>query len=134
SIMILALAFLAAAAVTSHSVPLNNCDKAGIRSFTAINNNFGLGLLKIFGEREEGNIFFSPSSLSALLSAIFYGSAGKTREELVGLGYLSIQYEDLGSFNPLLGYCLEIANTLKSQSDEYTLERSNAILVEKDYP
>uniref|UniRef100_A0A1W7RAM3 Leukocyte elastase inhibitor n=1 Tax=Hadrurus spadix TaxID=141984 RepID=A0A1W7RAM3_9SCOR len=129
--MIHTLAFLAAAVITVYAYQANVCTNEDVRVFARVNNKFGKDLLRL--SNSEGNIFFSPSSLTSALSAIYFGANGKTARDLTVLRYLSMQYQNVSSINPVLTYCLELLRTLKSTSRDYTLERANAALVQEGY-
>ncbi len=45
---------------------------------------FGLDLLRVLGDREGGNVFASPYSVSVALAMTYAGARGTTREEMAG--------------------------------------------------
>ena len=54
-------------------------DKAAV---VASNNRFAVDLFARLGGGQEGNLFFSPSSIHAALSMTYAGAAGKTAEQI----------------------------------------------------
>uniref|UniRef100_A0A224XFJ9 Putative Protease inhibitor n=1 Tax=Megacormus gertschi TaxID=1843536 RepID=A0A224XFJ9_9SCOR len=131
--MVPTLVLLAATFASICGERVKVCDEIGVRPYARINNKFGNQLLNVLST-DAGNLFFSPSSLSSLLSAVYYGARGETANNLTEFGYLSLQYENASLVTPRLSYCLELLHNLKNTTGEFNLERANAMLIQKDFP
>jgi len=77
---------------------------------------------------DEGNILFSPYSISTALSMTYEGARGETAEEMEAVfGFLEDPSERLPSV-------ARIYNTLNEEGREYALHTVNALWIQQDYP
>jgi len=77
---------------------------------------------------DEGNILFSPYSISTALSMTYEGARGETAEEMEAVfGFLEDPSERLPSV-------ASIYNTLNEEGRDYALHTVNALWIQRDYP
>ncbi|MCW4048437.1 MAG: serpin family protein [Candidatus Bathyarchaeota archaeon] len=77
---------------------------------------------------DEGNVLFSPYSISMALSMTYEGARGETAEEMEAVfGFLDDPLERLPSV-------ARIYNTLNEEGREYMLHTVNALWIQQDYP
>lgn len=78
--------------------------------------------------RGEGNILFSPYSISTALSMTYEGARGETAEEMEAVfGFLEDPSERLPS-------AARIYNTLNEKDRDYELHTVNALWIQRNYP
>jgi serpin B len=75
---------------------------------------------------EDGNIFYSPYSISTALTMTYEGAEGQTKEEMKEVFYLADD-EELRKGNAA------IYNTLNKKDKNYSLSTANALWAEKNY-
>lgn len=103
-----------------------------VAAVVAGNSSFGFELYQKLSEK-EGNIFFSPYSISTALAMTYAGAKGQTEKEMAGVLHFSLPQEKLpeafsklqSSLNALQNKgCmnLSIANSLWAQKDYHFLE------------
>lgn len=87
------------ALLTAFSVP-SEAEKAGNKKTTHIsetdNTAFSLALYKVLEKSSDGNLFFSPYSVSAALSMTLAGAAGETEKQMASLLRAS---EDIAAYH-----------------------------------
>ncbi|MFH1447516.1 MAG: serpin family protein [Candidatus Micrarchaeota archaeon] len=99
----------------------------GINSVVGANNRFALDLYSNLRNKEDGNVFFSPYSISTAFAITYEGARGKTADEIHSTFYLP---SDDGIRRPAFA---SIYNKLNKQGKEYELYTANALWVEKTY-
>lgn len=97
-------------------------------ALTSANNNLALDIHRLLSE-EEGNVFFSPLSLSAALSMLLYAAQGETESEMrkVLACDLNISGKDLAT-----AFERQTSVLLKC-TDSYTLNSANAMLIQNGF-
>jgi serpin B len=60
----------------------------GIQEVVNANNKFALELYSELSKSEQGNIFYSPYSISSALAMTYEGARGKTAEEIKSVFHL----------------------------------------------
>ncbi len=126
-------------AIETEKPSTNNTKPTQAKNVVEANNQFAFDLYSKFNN-EEGNIFFSPYSISTALAMTYEGAKGKTAEEMQNVLHLPDDKEkihsDFAGINKELNkanksYNLSVANALWAQNDykfldEYfkTVERS----------
>ena len=88
-------------------------------------NSFGLDLYRVLSGK-EGNIFFSPFSISTALAMTYLGADGNTALQMKQV----LHFEDEGlheSFSELIA-------SLDKPAEAYRLITANALWVQKNYP
>jgi serpin B len=91
------------------------------------NNQFAIDLYSEL-KGEEGNIFFSPYSISTALAMLYEGTKGQTADEIQNVFYLP-RDDSLRrtSFS-------EIINRLNKEDAPYKLSTANALWIQENYP
>ncbi len=90
------------------------------------NNKFAVDFYNNIEDKEEGNIFYSPYSISTALAMTYEGAEGQTAEEMKEVFY----YPDFGAMRK--GNAA-IYNTLNKKDKNYSLNTANALWAEKSY-
>ncbi len=90
-------------------------------------NQFAFDLYSNLKDAEEGNIFFSPYSISTALAMTCEGARGQTAEEMQSVFHFPGDSVRRSSF-------AAIHNQLNKPNVEYELHTANALWVQKDYP
>ena len=112
-----------------HELPAKKDNKAITVNFSGIsdsNNQFAFDLYSKLSE-EEGNIFFSPWSITAALAMTYEGARGETANEIARTLHFP---EDYGLLR--LSY-VELNSKINSKDSKYNLSTANAFWVQKDF-
>ena len=100
----------------------------GVKSIVNANNQFAFDLYPKFKEESEnGNIFFSPHSISVALAMTYEGARGKTAEEMQRVLHIP-EDENLRREN-----FASIYNQLNKTDAKYKLNTANALWVQQDF-
>jgi len=98
-----------------------------IKDTVKANNKFAIDFYKKLSSEEEGNLFFSPYSISTALAMTYEGTRGKTAEEISNVfGFSS----DSSVRRPAMA---SIYNLINKDNSLYSLYTANALWVQKDY-
>jgi len=97
-------------------------------SVVAANNRFALDLYARLADEEDGNIFFSPFSISSALAITSEGARGNTADEIRSVFHFP---DDTAVMRE--GFAETIAG-INSGSSAYTLRTANALWAEQTYP
>lgn len=98
----------------------------GIQEVVNANNQFAFDLYNQY-KSNEGNIFYSPYSISAALAMTYEGAKGKTADEMKSVFHFPD--DDILKTN-----FAAIYNEINKEDKEYQLNTGNALWVQKDYP
>ncbi len=98
-----------------------------MNSVVEANNKFALDLYLEY-KSEEGNIFFSPYSISTALAMTYEGAKGQTAEEMQSVFYFPKDDTIRRS-----GYA-NLYNEINKKDKKYKLHTANALWAQKDYP
>ena len=98
-------------------------DKSGI---IEANNRLAINLYSQY-KSEEGNIFFSPFSISTAIAMVYEGAEGKTAKEIKSV--FGFPKNDDSRRNQYYNLLSEI----NKKDKEYTLKTANALWAEQDY-
>ncbi len=98
----------------------------GAKDVVEANNLFSFDLYNKY-KSKEGNIFFSPYSISSALAMTYEGARGKTAEEMQSL--LHFPRLDILRLDSA-----KIYSDLNKESKQYMLSTANALWAQKDYP
>lgn len=99
----------------------------GVSSVVSASNQFAFDLYLELREDEEGNIFFSPYSISTALAMTYEGARGQTAEEMQSVLHFP---ED----NDTRRYSYaRLHNQLNKEDKDYTLQTANALWAHEDY-
>jgi len=97
------------------------------KTLVTSNNKFGLNLYKKFND-EQGNLFFSPHSITSALLMTYEGANGKTAEEMRSVMHLP------QSKNSIRTDFKDILDEINNKAASYKLETANALWIQKKYP
>ncbi len=133
-ILVLALVSLAA---TTFIFPYNGNNppsaddfgfsEEGVQEVVDANNAFAFDLYSELIKSEDGNIFYSPYSMSSALAMTFEGANGKTAEEMQSVFHFPAKEVLRPNF-------AAIYNDLNIGNKDYSLKTGNALWVQQDYP
>ncbi len=101
--------------------------KQGMQDVANANNDFALELYAQLNKSEEGNIFYSPYSISAALAMTYEGAKGQTADEMKSVFHFP------GS-DILRPNFAAIHNDINEGAEEYELKTGNALWVQQDFP
>lgn len=109
------------------SLPEPKPKLADINNVVDANNQFALDYYFKLKDKDSGNIFFSPYSISSALAMTYEGARGQTAEEMRSVFYFP---ED----NNLrrAGYAA-IIDEINKKDKKYKLSTANALWAQKDY-
>jgi len=99
----------------------------GVNSVIDANNQFAFDFYSNLKGKEEGNIFFSPYSISTVLAMTYEGAHGETAEEIHSVFNFP---EDENVRKPSF---LAVYNQLNKRDAKYKLHTANALWVQNDY-
>jgi len=99
----------------------------GIQAVVNANNQFAFDLYSELDKNEDGNMFYSPYSISAALAMTYEGAKGQTANEMKSVFYFP--EEDI-----LRPNFAAIYNDINKENKEYELKTGNALWAQKDYP
>jgi hypothetical protein len=91
------------------------------------NNQFASDLYSKY-KSKEGNIFFSPFSISTALAMTYEGVKGKTAEEMQAVLHLPVDKQKIRSD------FVSIYGEINKENKAYMLTTANALWAQKDYP
>lgn len=97
-----------------------------IEDVVKANNQFAFDLYSQY-KTKEGNIFFSPYSISTALAMTYEGAMGKTAEEMQSVFHFP---QDENERRPAFA---KIYNILNKEDKKYQLSTANALWAQKDY-
>ncbi|XP_054716948.1 uncharacterized protein LOC129226369 [Uloborus diversus] len=130
AIVLAIIALTLAKSLTGKSCTSDEIAQEGMHKLAIANNDLALNLHRKLSKASQGNVFFSPFSISSALAMLFYGAKGETAEELrTALGYnkANLENEQVHHiFNQFLTQTFSNQN-----SNAYALKSANAILVDK---
>lgn len=127
---ILFLGFFLTACSTGPSLPVADDSGAtpeGVSAVVDANNQFALELYSKFNEDEDGNIFFSPYSISTALAMTYEGARGETAREMQNVFHFP---EEADIRRPAYA---KVYNDLNKRDKEYKLHTANALWAEQTY-
>ena len=99
----------------------------GIQDVVNANNQFAFDLYSELDKSEDGNMFYSPYSISAALAMTYEGAEGQTAEEMKSVFHFP---ED----NILRPNFAAIYNDINKENEDYELKTGNALWIQQDFP
>jgi len=95
---------------------------SALSALTESNNDFAFDFYRQLSEIEEGNLFFSPYSLSAALAMTYAGAAGDTAEQMADALHFDLPHAEFHTtFNALDLQLAQIGGTgLRPERDSRT--------------
>ncbi|MHC4606737.1 MAG: serpin family protein, partial [Planctomycetota bacterium] len=91
-------------------------------------NDFAIDLYAKLREEEEGNVFFSPASISTALAMVYAGARGNTALEMRDVLHFDLPDKNL---HPAMG---KLAEALVAESKGSRVSIANALWPQKGYP
>ena len=98
----------------------------GIEEVIDANNKFAFDLYSELDKSENGNIFYSPYSISAALAMTYEGAKGQTADEIKSVFHFPEN-------NVLRPNFAAIYNGINKKNKEYQLSTGNALWAQQDY-
>ena len=96
------------------------------REIIEANNRFAINLYSQY-KSEEGNIFFSPFSISTAMAMVYEGAEGKTAKEIKSVfGFPKYDNSRRNQYSNLL-------SEINKKDKEYALNTANALWAEQDF-
>ena len=92
------------------------------------NNKFAFSLFSNILQKDNGNVFFSPYSISNAFSMVYEGASGNTRDEIQSV-FGFIQDDTIRRNN-----IKSIDSQLNDPNQEYKLDTANALWIQNDFP
>ena len=99
----------------------------GIQGVVNANNQFAFDLYSELDKNEDGNMFYSPYSISAALAMTYEGAEGQTADEIKSVFHFP---ED----NILRPNFAAIYNDINKENENYELKTGNALWIQQDFP
>lgn len=99
----------------------------GIQEVVNANNQFAFELYSELNKNQQGNIFYSPYSISAALAMTYEGAKGQTADEMKSV----FHFPDNNILRPNFA---AIYNNINTGNNAYELRTGNALWVQHDYP
>lgn len=100
--------------------------RQGIQDVANANNKFAFDLYSKLNKSENGNIFYSPYSISGALAMTYEGARGKTADEMKSVFHFP-------ESNILRPNFAAIYNEINKKDKPYKLSTGNALWVQQDY-
>ena len=110
--------------VTTTSAPVSDSQQSGVDA----NNRFAIDLYTRLADQGDGNIFFSPFSISSALAITYEGARGNTADEIRSVFHFPDNTTMMRN-----GFARTIAG-INSGASTYTLRTANALWAEQTYP
>ena len=98
----------------------------GVQAVVDANNQFALEFYNELNKNEQGNIFYSPYSISAALAMTYEGAKGNTADEMKEVFHFPEN-------NILRPNSAAIYNEINKKDKDYELKTGNALWVQQDY-
>ncbi len=117
-----------AARITAPSVPAED-----LAELTAGNRAFGMDLYQQLRVEQEGNLFFSPHSISIALAMTYAGAKGQTAEEMADVLNFTLPAEKLHPAFNALDLALQ-PGEVSEEEQPLVLEGANALWGQKGLP
>lgn len=99
----------------------------GIQQLVDANNQFAFEIYSELDQSEDGNMFYSPYSISAALAMTYEGARGQTADEMRDV----FHFPESTILRPNFA---AIYNDINSGNKAYELRTGNALWVQQDYP
>ena len=99
----------------------------GIQQVVNANNQFAFEMYSELNKTEQGNLFYSPYSISVALAMTYEGAKEQTADEMKSVFHFPEN-------NILRPNFAAIYNKINEQDKDYELRTGNALWAQKDYP
>lgn len=101
--------------------------QSGVQEVVDANNEFAFDIYSKLDEGEDGNVFYSPYSISSAIAMTYEGAKGQTAEEIKSV----FHFPGVEILRPNFG---AIYNEINKADKGYELKTGNALWVQQDYP
>ncbi len=101
-------------------------DAQGVMQVVEANNRFALEMYTSMSENDDGNMFFSPYSISAALAMTYEGAKGQTADEIKSV----FHFPESSVLRPNFA---SIYNDINNGGWDYEMRTGNALWVQEDY-
>jgi len=101
--------------------------QSGIQEVVDANNRFTFDLYSELNKSEDGNIFYSPYSISAALAMTYEGAKEQTADEMKSV----FHFPESSILRPNFA---AIYNNINEGAGDYELKTGNALWTQQDYP
>jgi serpin B len=126
-ILILTLIVISGCKTAPIKVDDSGATEQGINELVNANNQFAFDLYSELKD-ENGNVFFSPYSISSAIAMTYEGARGQTADEMKNVFHFPSNIAEMrASFAKLY-------NNLNKKDKQYQLNTANALWAQKDYP
>ena len=111
-----------------------------IQNLVSRNTDFAFDLYRILAENEDGNLFYSPYSISTVSAMIYSGANGETKQEIKDIFHFDLPEEALHSSFNAFDLNLKQDILVSTNADgldsppKLKLEFINALWVQKGFP
>jgi len=136
-VLTIGIALLMVAIVTATALPYQpdqtpKADDTGstkqeIQEVVNANNQFTFDLYSELNKSQQGNIFYSPYSISAALAMTYEGAKGTTADEMKSV----FHFPETNILRPNFA---AIYNNVNEANKAYKLRTGNALWIQHDYP
>jgi serine protease inhibitor len=99
----------------------------GRETVVEANNQFTFDLYKQLSKNDDGNIFYSPYSISAALAMTYEGGKGTTADEIESV----FHFPETNTLRPNFA---AIYNEINEENAEHELKTGNALWIQHDFP
>jgi serpin B len=99
----------------------------GVQTVVNASNQFAFDLYSELNKNEQGNIFYSPYSISVALAMTYEGAKGKTADEMKSV----FHFPENDVLRPNFA---KIYNDINKKDKAYQLNTGNALWAQQDYP
>ncbi len=101
--------------------------RQGVQEVVDANNEFAFDLYSELNKSEEGNIFYSPYSISAALAMTYEGAGGETADEMKSV----FHFPENDVLRPNFA---AIYDNINEENGDHELKTGNALWAQKDFP
>lgn len=108
--------------------PVVKVDQEAVKSVAGASNTFAFDVYEAIRDR-EGNLFFSPASISTALAMTSAGAGGETKEEMLAVLHLAEVKQPHAGFSALLA----LLNS-RGERNGYLLSTANRLWGAESYP
>ena len=125
-ILVVLCGFLSGCAVNAEQKDDSEATPEKVSAVVNANNEFAFDLYSKYKDEKEGNIFFSPYSISTAMAMTYEGARGQTAKEIQSVFHFPEESIRRPSFARLY-------NEINKKDKEYQLSTANALWAQEDY-
>ena len=125
-ILVVLCGFLSGCAVNAEQKDDSEATPEKVSAVVNANNEFAFDLYSKYKDEKEGNIFFSPYSISTAMAMTYEGARGQTAKEIQSVFHFPEESIRRPGFARLY-------NEINKKDKEYQLSTANALWAQEDY-